>query len=105
MKNKHILPIYLFVSFLSLTGCSLRQETHTGPSKDDTKPATYTFDKEAVLSFSFDETDGSYTRENVSEEKYRIDYVFSSENASILFKKPNDPLLKEKDKTASLSKV
>ncbi|MBR0295237.1 MAG: GH32 C-terminal domain-containing protein [Bacilli bacterium] len=48
-----------------------------------------------VLSFSFESTSNGYTLDNASGSKYHIDYVFNKENADILFKKPNDPLLKQ----------
>ena len=51
--------------------------------------------EDPVLSFSFETSENGLTEENVSGEKYRIDYVFNKSNADILFKKPNDPLLKQ----------
>ena len=84
----------MFTAFLSLTGCSLRREIHHNTNKDET-PAEYQFNKEAALSFSFDDVTGSYAEDNVSHNKYKIDYVFSEDNAANIFKKPNDPLLKQ----------
>lgn len=91
MKLKHVLLGLLFTSALSLSGCTIVEGKKDETQKEE---KTYNFDKKASISFSFDETYGSYTKENVSEDNYKIDYVFASENAEILFKKPNDPLLK-----------
>ena len=91
MKLKHLLASLFMVSLLSLGGCSnSASQSSSEPQQDE-----YTFTKKAEKSFSFDSLDGSYATENVSGEPYRIDYVFGSENADILFKRPNDPLLKQ----------
>ena len=89
MKRIKLLTSLLFTSLLSITAC-------TKISGDD-KPIKpeYVFSKDPVVSFSFDETNGSYTKDKASNKSYRIDYVFSEENAADLFKKPNDPLLKQ----------
>ena len=79
----------MFASLLSITGCNRDKNKQNEEQKEDQ------VNKNLVLSFSFDEVSHSYTKEKVSGKDYRIDYVFSEENASILFKKPNDPLLKQ----------
>ena len=48
-----------------------------------------------VLEYSFDETDGSMTKETVSNKSYKINYVFNEENKDVIFKAPSDPLLKK----------
>jgi len=91
MMKKRLLISLIFLASLSLVSC----KTVIGDNnKEEDKPA-YNFDKDSVVSFSFDETNGSYTLDKASKTNYRIDYVFSEENADILFKKPNDPLLKQ----------
>ena len=87
MKKKTLLCT-VFTTLLSLTACS-------SPTSGDDSPADYSFSKNPSVSFSFDSTNGSYTKEAVSSSSYRIDYVFAQENADILFKKPNDPVLKQ----------
>ena len=90
MKLKKALTTLLASALLILSSC-----TNGGNSGDKPTPQPDDFSKNAAISFSFDSTNGSYTKENVSGSTYRIDYVFASENAQDLFKKPNDPLLKE----------
>ena len=90
MKRKFILPSLLFITLLSLGACTTSSKTS---SEEEKKPVSSGFNP--ALSFSFDSTNGSYTKENATNSSYRIDYVFAEENASILFKKPNDPLLKQ----------
>lgn len=90
-KNRLLIPL-IFSAIISLCGCSLVQEDKVNPQKDHTE---YEFDKKATVSFSFDDATNSRTEENVSHEKYKIKYVFCADNADLLFKKPNDPLLKQ----------
>ena len=90
MKSRKILTVLMSLLALPLVACTTNNVTPDTPSKDDDK-----FNKQAQVSFSFDSTNGSYTKENATNSSYRIDYVFSEENADILFKKPNDPLLKQ----------
>ena len=45
-----------------------------------------------VLNYSLDESEGSMAKESVSGKDYTINYVFNEQNASTLFKEPNDPL-------------
>lgn len=45
-----------------------------------------------ALSYSFDESGGSTARDAVSKKDYKINYVFSEENADKIFKAPSDPL-------------
>ena len=94
MKKSQILTILTFTTFLSLTGCSLKKEIHNEGNKPEV-PGEYVYNKKAALSFSFDDVTGSRTKDNVSEQYYTVDYVFSEANKDIIFKKPNDPLLKQ----------
>lgn len=90
MKKSIILLSSLFISALFMSSCSNAEEP-----ENSSAPIGYSFDKKAELSFSFDSTNGSYTKDSASNYSYRIDYVFAEENAANLFKKPNDPLLKQ----------
>ena len=94
MKKANTLTILLFASFLTLTSCSLTKEIKQGSNLPET-PSEYVFNKKAAISFSFDDVTGSETKDNVSGEKYFVNYVFNEENADKIFKKPNDPLLKQ----------
>lgn len=85
LLNKLALAILLTLS----SSCTVIK----GDSEE--KPKEYSFDKTPVLSFSFDSTNGSYTKDRANDKLYKIDYVFAEENADVLFKKPNDPLLKQ----------
>ena len=88
MKLKFILPGLLLTTLFAIGACSSSKE-NSQEKKDDS------FAYNPALSFSFDSLNGSYTKDSASNSSYRIDYVFAEENASILFKKPNDPLLKQ----------
>ena len=90
---------YLFANLAAITAIALG-----GCSKNNKKSSQVDPNLEVVpqVSFSFDELDGSYTKDNASGKSYRIDYVFAQENADILFKKPNDPLQKQGVKGKSL---
>ena len=90
MKNKFLLFSLLTTSLLVLSSCA--KETPISSSQEGD---SYSFSKDPSISFSFDSTNGSYTKENASHSDYRIDYVFAEENRDILFKEPNDPLLKQ----------
>lgn len=94
MKKTNIFTVLLFTSFLALTSCSLKKEIKDETNKPET-PSEYVFNKDAALSFSFDDVTGGDTEDNVSHNKYHVEYVFNEENKDILFKKPNDPLLKQ----------
>ena len=92
MRHKILSKIVCVTSVLVLTACggtSTPTETSSSIIEDDNPVA------DPTVSFSFDSTNGSYTKENASGSSYRINYVFSEENKDILFKKPNDPLLKQ----------
>ena len=93
MKKNYSLFSLLFVALLSLGGCSLVQESKNNSNKGGDTPDE--FNKKAALSFSFDDVTNSRTEDNVSHQKYKIKYVFSEDNAEFIFKKPNDPLLKQ----------
>ena len=94
MKKCRILAILTFTTFLPLTSCSLKKEIHDDASKPIV-PGEYVYNKQATLSFSFDDVTGSYTKDNVSGSNYKVDYVFNEDNKDIIFKRPNDPLLKQ----------
>ena len=109
MKNTKRISLYsLCISALLLVACSNSTTTSTSvtPSGSNTSSSGSTSgstpsgeepvdDSGKVLSFSFESTEDGYTREAVSNKDYKIDYVFNKDNADILFKKPNDPLLKK----------
>ena len=88
MVKKQLFTTLLFTALLSLSGCGQKSD-----DKNNQKPEEN--GKNPAISFSFDELNGSYTKDNASNHSYRIDYVFAQENAADLFKKPNDPLLKQ----------
>ena len=48
-----------------------------------------------VLEYSFDETIGSMTKETVSGENFKINYVFNEENQDYIYKEASDPLLRK----------
>ena len=93
MKKKSVAISILLLTLFVLGSCTKTNSNSSDSSTPDKKD--YSFDKSALISFSFDSTNGSYTKENVTGEEYRIDYVFAEENKDILFKEPNDPLLKQ----------
>ena len=79
MRKRNLLPLFAYICSLTLGGCSS------------------TVDKEttAAVSFSFESTKDSYTRDSGAKKDRYIDYVFAKENEESLFKKPNDPLQKQ----------
>ena len=84
MKKTHLIALLPCILSLTLGGCN---NVNTGGNE--------TVSTSAVVSFSFDSVEGSYTRDNGANKNRIIDYVFAEENAGSLFKKPNDPLLKQ----------
>lgn len=92
MRKRNLLTLLVFVSSLAVGACSSSGDTPQGnlPSS----PA---------VSFSFESTTGSYTKNNANNKDYVIDYVFSKQNEEELqlagwdglFKKTNDPILKQ----------
>lgn len=50
---------------------------------------------ELVISYSFDETSGNTTKNNVNDDIAKIDYVFNEENKYSIFKDTSDPLRKD----------
>ena len=86
MKIKRFLTSIAFVSSIALSGCG---------GKSNNKKEDNTTGKTPAISFSFESTTNSRTKDNVSGDDYYIDYVFNQDNAANLFKKPNDPLLKQ----------
>ena len=89
----------MFASVLSLGACSVqdlmfwKKKEQNEQNEKEAEPGNK--EKNLALSFSFEDVSGSKTKDNVSGEKYKIDYVFSEDNAASLFKKPNDPLQKQ----------
>jgi len=69
-----------------LTACGGKTATPNDPVLPETN--------ELLLSYSFDEESGNQTKEAVSGEDHKIDYVFSAENQDKLFKPASDPLRK-----------
>ena len=95
MRKGNLLALISLVGSLSLGACSSSGGSN---SKGDTALPS------AALSFSFESTTDSVTKDNVSGKNYVIDYVFSERNEQeleedggpfVLFKKPNDPLQKQ----------
>ncbi|MBR2929946.1 MAG: GH32 C-terminal domain-containing protein [Clostridia bacterium] len=86
--NRLIALIMLSVMLLiTATGCN-NSET-PDPDKDTDKNEGKS---SLVLNYSLDESEGSLTKESVSDKDYTINYVFNAQNADNLFKEPNDPL-------------
>lgn len=80
MKNKKIL-LLIFVLFLTFIVSSCTTDEVTVASSK-------------VLEYSFDETEGSMTKETVSGKNYKINYVFNEENQDVIYKEASDPLLR-----------
>ncbi len=59
-------------------------------------------DKNLLVHYSFDSTDGSYTENEADGKDYKIDYVFNEENQDVIYKPASDPLLKQGVKGKSL---
>ena len=97
-KHKSLFALFV-TSVLTLSACSLqdlmfwKKNGGNNSSKEGNTPAQVS--KDPVLSFSFEDVTNSRTKDAVSGESYKIDYVFSEEHASEIFKKPNDPLQKQ----------
>ena len=93
MKKQKALLSLLFASALSLGACSTQDlmfwKNKEQNEQNEKQAETGNKEKKAALSFSFEDVSGSYTKDNASGEKYKIDYVFSEENAASLFKKPS----------------
>ena len=82
MKNRKILLYILCFTFVFLiTSCNF--------AVDNVEVADA-----KVLEYSFDETVGSLTKETVSGEDFKINYVFNEENQDKIFKESSDPLLR-----------
>ena len=94
MKKHRVSIAILLAALCSLPSCSLTKEINQGSGIPE-KPQEYVFNKTAALSFSFDDVTGSYTKDNVSGDDYLVNYVFNEQNKDRIFKKPNDPLLKQ----------
>ena len=59
-------------------------------------------DKDLIVSYSFEDTQGNRTLNGANGRKYKIDYVFNEENQANLYKQASDPLLKQGVKGKSL---
>ncbi|MDE6613773.1 MAG: hypothetical protein K2K28_04400, partial [Clostridia bacterium] len=59
-------------------------------------------DENLLVAYSFEDTDGNRTLNGANGKKYKIDYVFNSENQAVLYKPASDPLLKQGVKGKSL---
>ena len=59
-------------------------------------------DKDLIVSYSFEDTQGNRTLNGANGRKYKIDYVFNEENQANLYKQASDPLLKQGEKSKSL---
>ena len=94
MKKHRVSIAILLAALCSLPSCSLTKEINQGSGIPE-KPQEYVFNKTAALSFSIDDVTGSYTKDNVSGDDYLVNYVFNEQNKDRIFKKPNDPLLKQ----------
>ena len=70
-----------------MSGCANNQNGSGSGANTDA-------DKNLILHYSLDESDGSLAKESVSGKDYTINYVFNEQNADSLFKEPNDPLKK-----------
>ena len=92
MKKRNLLALIPLLPFLSLGACTNSNNKNGGGSTS------------AALSFSFESTKNSRTKDNASGKNYLIDYVFSAETEKELeeeqglflqFKESNDPLQKQ----------
>ena len=75
-----------------LAGCGKGQQnppTSSSGGNNNNPPAQKST---LALHYSLDESTGSLAKESVSGKDYTINYVFNQQNASNLFKEPNDPL-------------
>ena len=85
--NRLIASVLVSVMLIStMSGC-----INNNPSGSNTDANTEKKDS-LVLHYSLDESGGSLAKESVSGKDYTINYVFNEQNASTLFKEPNDPL-------------
>ena len=84
MKKK-ILLYTLFFTLILLITTSCNEATVQEVVEIETK----------VLEYSFDETEGSMTKETVSGKDYKINYVFNEENQEYIYKEASDPLLRK----------
>ena len=91
MKKGLLLAIIPLLSLFHLGGCSASNKQSSSSSK-------------AALSFSFESTKNSRTKDNASGKNYLINYIFSEETEKeleeeggqfLLFKQPNDPIQKQ----------
>lgn len=107
--SKKILPILTILTTLVLTSCNpsssdpSSESPASRPSSMPTSSETNSENNSSIeekddslqVSFSFDELNGCYALNTANNREYKVDYVFNESNAANLFKKPNDPLLKQ----------
>lgn len=73
------------LSIFTIYGCENASETIQSVEENNSS---------LLLSYSFDEETGNVTKDEVSGENHKIEYVFSAENQDKLFKPSSDPLRK-----------
>ena len=76
------ISLFSVLSIFTLHGCNIKPGSQT-PQEDA-----------LLLSYSFNEEAGNTTKDMVSGEDHKIEYVFSAENQDKLFKPSSDPLRK-----------
>ncbi|MBR2933672.1 MAG: GH32 C-terminal domain-containing protein [Clostridia bacterium] len=91
--NKRLSLLIVLVMLVGiLAGCGKGQQnppTSSSGGNNNNPPAQKST---LALHYSLDESTGSLAKESVSGKDYTINYVFNQQNASNLFKEPNDPL-------------
>ena len=80
MKNKQYLSL-LFLSGLLLVQCAPNSSNKGEESKSN-----------LVLNLNFDDHQGTYTKETVSNLDYKVNYVFNEDNANNIFKEVSNPI-------------
>ncbi|MBQ8395259.1 MAG: GH32 C-terminal domain-containing protein [Clostridia bacterium] len=83
---KNAVAVLLALSTFAIYGCK------KDPAK--TEQPTEENNSTLLLSYSFDEETGNVTKDGVSGEDHKIEYIFSAENQDKLFKEASDPLRK-----------
>ena len=83
MKNKQYLSL-LFLSGLLLVQCAPNSSNKGEESKSN-----------LVLNLTFDDHQGTYTKETVSNLDYKVNYVFNEDNANNIFKEVSNPIYRD----------
>ena len=83
MKNKQYLSL-LFLSGLLLVQCATTSSNKGEESKSN-----------LVLNLNFDDHQGTYTKETVSNLDYKVNYVFNEDNANNIFKEVSNPIYRD----------